>query len=147
MYQIGSVEYGDELFHHGIKGMKWGIRRTPEELGHKPSNSLKNSPPKKRVKITDVSDDRLKSMTDRRKRENDYRAEVVRTKKLKREASGLEDRNQKAQRRSAMSVAFVQHVLGTAVKGVFDVQKSVVLGAVSLGKQFIQSVFNKDLEW
>lgn len=23
------------LEHHGIKGMKWGIRRTPEQLGHK----------------------------------------------------------------------------------------------------------------
>lgn len=23
------------LEHHGIKGMRWGIRRTPEQLGHK----------------------------------------------------------------------------------------------------------------
>lgn len=23
-----------ELYHHGIKGMKWGIRRTPAQLGH-----------------------------------------------------------------------------------------------------------------
>ena len=26
------MEY--ELYHHGIKGMKWGIRRTPAQLGH-----------------------------------------------------------------------------------------------------------------
>lgn len=24
-----------ELYHHGIPGMKWGVRRTPEQLGHK----------------------------------------------------------------------------------------------------------------
>ena len=24
----------NDVYHHGIKGMKWGVRRTPEQLGH-----------------------------------------------------------------------------------------------------------------
>lgn len=27
---------GDYIRHYGVKGQKWGVRRTPEELGHKP---------------------------------------------------------------------------------------------------------------
>lgn len=29
----------NELYHHGVKGMKWGVRRTPEQLGHRRSRA------------------------------------------------------------------------------------------------------------
>lgn len=29
MYYVGTFPFGDELYHHGIKGQKWGVRNGP----------------------------------------------------------------------------------------------------------------------
>ena len=36
---IMESSYCGSIWHHGIKGQKWGVRRTPEQLGHKPKGS------------------------------------------------------------------------------------------------------------
>lgn len=57
----------EEIWHHGIKGQKWGIRHTPEQLGHKTGGSKSTS-----AKKDDTHDDHkrahdnksVKSMSD-----------------------------------------------------------------------------------
>lgn len=47
---IGDIPM-NELAHYGVKGMKWGVRRTPEQLG-------KRKPKKKKVTTKDISEAR-----------------------------------------------------------------------------------------
>lgn len=54
MYET-SYQYleENELEHFGIKGMKWGVRRTPEELGHrKAQKAAKRAARAEKVKAT-----------------------------------------------------------------------------------------------
>lgn len=47
---LGDIPVG-ELKHYGVKGMKWGVRRTPEQLGNR-------KPKKKKVTTKDISEAR-----------------------------------------------------------------------------------------
>lgn len=47
----------NSLYHHGVKGMKWGVRRTPAQLGHKTTSSKK----KKVVREVKVHEDHKKA--------------------------------------------------------------------------------------
>ena len=58
----------NELKHYGILGMKWGIRRTPEELGHRreKKEDFRRKDPKK------MTDDELRRNLNRVQMERQY---------------------------------------------------------------------------
>lgn len=66
----------DELYHYGIKGMKWGIRRTPAQLGHK--TKIANSEEKRQRKLDlkyrrQLSDKDLDQKIERLKKEKQFK--------------------------------------------------------------------------
>lgn len=53
----------NSIHHYGIKGMKWGVRRTPSQLGHKPAKK----------KISEMSDNELQQKINRMLKERQYK--------------------------------------------------------------------------
>ena len=81
----------NELYHHGVKGMKWGVRKTPVRSSSgatrkRKSNTLSlfkkkktihkvssaNSSPAQTKSIKDMSDDELRKKVERVRLEQDY---------------------------------------------------------------------------
>lgn len=78
---LDGMSTDEFIEHHGIKGMKWGVRRTPEQLGHKKTGSTRERKPNHsaramRKNMREMSDDDIRKLMNRIKLESDYNALV-----------------------------------------------------------------------
>ena len=53
----------NELYHYGVLGMHWGVRRTPEQLGHRTKSSGSYRSAKARVSVNKKKAGSTKPMT------------------------------------------------------------------------------------
>lgn len=131
----------DELYHHGIKGMKWGIRRTPTQLGHKPSGGSDNLT-KARIKaIKGAANAKTKRIAEAGKRQAkiDKAKEKANAKIAKAESKykiNKEEHNSKP-----ISEMTDQEIRDKITRIRLEMElKSLQPEQVSKGKRFVQSV-------
>ena len=72
----------DELYHHGVKGMKWGVRRTPAQLGHKTSSKKRKKgfafiKKKGSAKVSDLKKLKTEKTEEEKRREIEERKSKV----------------------------------------------------------------------
>lgn len=62
-YKYTRLISQDELEHHGVKGQRWGVTRTPEELGHRAAKTpIEKWKSKQRAKVDHLYEKTYRSL-------------------------------------------------------------------------------------
>ena len=123
MNQI-PYQRGNELYHYGVLGMKWGVRRDRTKLlGRKKKGKGTDDSDSQKQSISKMTDDELRSRISRLRMEKDYRELTV----------------TKSQKRAEKGKKFVEDVLTNSAKNIATQTVTYLMGKgvnKALGKRF-----------
>lgn len=123
MNQI-PYQRGNELYHYGVLGMKWGVRRNRSKLlGSKKKGKSASDSDSQKQSISKMTDDELRSRISRLRMEKDYRELTV----------------TKSQKRAEKGKKFVEDVLTNSAKNIATQTVTYLMGKgvnKALGKMF-----------
>lgn len=123
MNQI-PYQRGNELYHYGVLGMKWGVRRDRTKLlGRKKKGKGTDDSDSQKQSISKMTDDELRSRISRLRMEKDYRELTV----------------TKSQKRAEKGKKFVEDVLTNSAKNIATQTVTYLMGKgvnKALGKMF-----------
>ena len=136
-----------ELYHYGVKGMKWGIRRTAAQLGHKVSDAYKKHRDAKKAKkeLKKKASRSVKDMTDAELREKINRLTLERNVlDLERQVSSLSPKKISVGKKIADSMGNV--LLDAGQNAMRQALDKVVKSAMGPSKSLEDSVNRLELE-
>lgn len=120
------VEYSDFLMHHGIKGMKWGIRK---------DQKIKDRIRRKRdkEKLKDIKNKRREAIKNRQALSDDALNRLVRRMQVERQAKDLYKND------STNAGRYVNMVTSPVTKGIAGAVTAITLGAATVAGTIVLS--------